>query len=367
MYKFLIISRRLDPTLSAPKCSYNLALALAKLGMDVEILTSIVSLPKSDLERLESANVKVVKVPRLFAQRALSPALYTIVAKAYKDDRIVIGHGYTFGEDITWVHFLRLGTLKYLSSFLNNHERIRMRIEGYVEKLIFKSSKKLWAVSSLVKTLLSKSYKIPENKVFVLHNGVDIEKYRPLNEQERVELRKTLNIPEDVKVLMFVGGDPFRKGFQRIIYALRKLEERFRGKNYILFAIGFEPSLDIRKASSGLRIRFLGKVHEEELIKYYQASDFLVLPSYFDPFSLVVLEAMACGTIPIVTSTVGASEIIAHGENGFIVHNDLELFEVLSNVDDVNIRRLREKAVSTARTYSWIDIAKKLLKLHNSG
>jgi len=361
--KFLIISRRLDNTLSAPKCSYNLALALAKLGADVKILTSIVSLPAEDLKRLEEAGVEIVKAPKIFANRFASPIFYSVYAKAKKGDRIVIGNGYTFGDDITWVHFLRRGALKYLHGILSSNEIQKLRRESYIEELILKTSKKLWAVSNLVKKILIEEYNIHEDKIFVLHNGVDIEKYHPLDEERRLKLREALGIPHDVKTLLFVGTDSRSKGFHRILHALRQIESDAR-RSYILLAIGFSPSNEILTSSSGLNIRFLGKRLEKELIMYYQITDVFILPSYFDTFSLSVLEAMACGAIPIVTSTIGASDIIINKINGFVIKDEEELAKILvaiSRSDEQELRRLRNNAINTARSYSWIDVARKLL------
>jgi glycosyltransferase involved in cell wall biosynthesis len=357
--KFLLISRRLDNKLSAPKCNYNLALALARLGADVQILTSIISIPSKDLNKLGEAGVKIKKAPKVFASRAISPLFYAFFAEANKEDRVIIGNGYTLRDDITWIHYLRLGVLTYLLDFLSDGEKRKAHIESHIEKAIFKSSEKLWAVSNLVRRLLIKEYGVPENKVFVLHNGVDTEKYYPLNGQEKSELRKRLNIPEDAKVMIFVGGDPLRKGFGRILYALKKLEEA-GGGNYVLLAIGFKPTSDIVNLSSGLKVRFMGNVPEENLINFYQASDLLLLPSYFDPFSLVVLEAMACGAVPIVTPVVGASEIIIHGKNGFIVTDESDLAKTLLELAEFDLEKLQKEAIATARAHSWINIAKGL-------
>jgi hypothetical protein len=75
MKRILIVSRRLDNTISAPKCSYNLALALARLGVDVKIITSVISLPSGDLSKLKRIGVQIKKLPKLFANRVLSPIL----------------------------------------------------------------------------------------------------------------------------------------------------------------------------------------------------------------------------------------------------------------------------------------------------
>jgi glycosyltransferase involved in cell wall biosynthesis len=363
MKKFLIISRRLDNTISAPKCSYNLALALAKLNVDVKILASVISLPMEDLKRLRDAGVKIVRMPKIFANRLLSPIFYSIRARMKREDRIVIGNGYTFGDDITWVHFLRLGAIKYLSDFLDDKVKQNLRRENYIEKMIFRSSKKLWAVSNLVKKMLLEEYDISEDKIFVLYNGVDIEKYRPLNDEDRQRIRKSLGISENTKVMIFVGGDPYTKGFQRILYALKKLESLGK-RDYILYAIGFDPDNHILNQASNLNIKFLGRISEKEVIKYYQISDILLLPSYFDTFSLAMLEAMACGVIPIVTPTVGGSEMITDETNGFIIKDPEELIKTLKSLNYyIDLDKLRRNAIATARKYSWINIVRSLLNL----
>jgi len=358
MRKFLIISRTLDITISAPKCNYNLALALAKLGTDVKILTSTIALPKEELKQLLNLGIKVVRAPKIFASRASAPLFYAFLARSIKDDRVVIGNGYTLWDDITWVHFTRLGALKHVP-FLSNKDRNKLLMEAKIEKIIFKSSKKLWAVSNLVKKILVEDYGIPEDKIFVLHNGVDINKYHHLNDEERTKIREKMGLKENTLVMIFVGGDIYRKGLVRILHALKKSTIN----NYVLYAIGFIPDCKILSLSQGLNVKFLRKINENDLILYYQISDLNLLLSYFDPFPLVMLEGMASGSIPIVTPTVGASEIIVNGNNGFIVRNELELTELLNNINRLNLNNIRKNAIITARKYSWDNIAKHLTSI----
>jgi hypothetical protein len=80
MKRILIVSR-LDSTISAPKCSYNLALALARLGVDVKIITSVISLLPGDLSKLKRTSVQIKKLPKLFDNRIPSPAFYSFYAK----------------------------------------------------------------------------------------------------------------------------------------------------------------------------------------------------------------------------------------------------------------------------------------------
>jgi UDP-glucose:(heptosyl)LPS alpha-1,3-glucosyltransferase len=362
-HRFILISRNLDLSLSAPKCNYNLALALARLGVDVEILTSIINISKHDYDKLINAGVKIKAMPRLFARRALSPIAYSIAAKLHKDGGIVIGNGYTIGDDITWVHFLRIPALRNLANVLSDSAKNRMLWEARLEKMILRSARILWAVSNMVKQSLVNDYGIPRDKIFMLHNGVDIEKFHPLKHSEREELKTEFGLREEL-ILAFVGADPYLKGFDTLLRALKKIKSS--GK-YVLLAIGFKPSKEILYLSEGLNVKYLGKMSEEKLIKIYQITDFLVLLSRYDSFPLVVLEAMACGSIPILSKNVGASEILIQGLNGFVVRGVAELVQVLSNIVNSDgklaLEKMRENAIKTAKLFSWDNIAQRLVEI----
>jgi len=168
-----------------------------------------------------------------------------------------------------------------------------------------------------------------------------------------------MGLKENTLVMIFVGGDVYGKGFFRILHALKKSAI----KNYVLYAIGFTPDRKILSLSQGLNTKFLGKLNENDLILYYQISDLNLLLSYYDSFSLVILEGMASGSIPIVTPTVGASEIIINGNNGFIVKNETELTELLNNINHLDLNNIRKNAINTARKYSWDNIAKHLMSI----
>jgi glycosyltransferase involved in cell wall biosynthesis len=72
---------------------------------------------------------------------------------------------------------------------------------------------------------------------------------------------------------------------------------------------------------------------------------------------------MASGSIPIVTPTVGASEIIMNEYDGFIVRNETELAELLNSINYIDLNNIRKNAINTARKYSWDNIAKQLINI----
>jgi glycosyltransferase involved in cell wall biosynthesis len=112
--------------------------------------------------------------------------------------------------------------------------------------------------------------------------------------------------------------------------------------------------------SKGLNVKFLGRIEENHLVKIYGITDFIVLLSRYDPFLLVALEAMASGAIPILSPTTGASEIVRHGENGYIIVDEGGFIELLETIDKIDLESIRRKARETALQYSWANIASKL-------
>lgn len=148
-------------------------------------------------------------------------------------------------------------------------------------------------------------YGFPAERIFVVHNGADCERFKP-----------SPHPPRDVFVLLLVGSGFERKGVEFAIRALAllpaKVKLRIAGKGRR------EPYLRLaQKLGVISRVEFLGTNARIEAV--YAGADLLVHPAIYEPFSNACLEAMACG-LPVVSSRInGASEVIIHGENGAVV------------------------------------------------
>jgi len=154
---------------------------------------------------------------------------------------------------------------------------------------------------------------VPDEKVWVLRNGVDLLSFRP---RDRVAARHQLGVSG--QVLVSVGLLIERKGHHLIIDALRKLP------GTTLLIVGGGPdraALEARTQAAGLadRVRFLGEVPQHALPDIYSAADALVLASSREGWANVLLEAMACGT-PVVASDVwGTKEVVCAPEAGVLM------------------------------------------------
>ena len=187
------------------------------------------------------------------------------------------------------------------------------------EKAMFESPKlqRVICNSDMVRQEILARFNIPAEKLALIYSGVDTAKYSPaLGVQHCASLRKTLKIPEDARVCLLVGSGFARKGVRALLQALAKLPANFYG---VVVGVDKQHALYERLSHElqiAHRVRFVGGV--DDVRPYYGAADLLVLPTLYDPFPNVCLEAMASG-LPVITSTTsGAAELIDAGENGYV-------------------------------------------------
>jgi glycosyltransferase involved in cell wall biosynthesis len=359
--KILIISRRLNFQQSAPKCNANLAFALAKLGHETHVLTTLIA-PDAQ-QRLEKANVIIHRTPRFFANKQLSPFLYAPsinkLKKRFSID-VVLGNGYTLFDDITWIHFLRFGGITRWGS-----TGLKIFTNAAFEKLLFSTSKLLLVPSSLGADGLKKLYRLPSSKILVQPHGVDINYYSPSKKD-----RSTVAQKEGKVRILFVGREhlSFEKGFHLLLKSLARVKDR---ANFNLSAVGFNPDMNVRFLVHRLGldkvISFEGFMKPEKLKSIYQTSDIFVLPSLYDIFSLTTLEAMASGLPVVVSNYTGIKDILCNWRDSIIINpfniNEFsEALSILANDNELR-RKIGINARHTAEKFSWENVAKKILKI----
>lgn len=187
---------------------------------------------------------------------------------------------------------------------------------------VFQRATRLFAVSGSLAGLAIELGADPV-RVQVVGNGVDLERFRPL---DRATVRAALGIPTEAQVLVSVGGLVERKGFHRIIDVLPQLVTRF--PELVLLIVGdagpegsYETVLRERTESLGLarHVRFLGHWAPERLAEPLSAADAFVLATSNEGWANVLLEAMACG-LPVITTRVGGNpEVVCDPKLGTLV------------------------------------------------
>ena len=200
-------------------------------------------------------------------------------------------------------------------------ERAELRLEA--ESLRPGASSRIVAVSRRVKDETVRHYGVPADKIDVIHNGVDAGEFKPSDEARRL-IRNQVGVDEKDYLLLFCGSGFRRKGLE---YAIRAVDRVPSAR----LAVAGEGS-----ATAHPRVRMLGR--RTDVSHLYAAADALILPTLYDPFPNVTLEAMASG-IPIIVSRVaGVSEII--DGDSVIVEDPTDVEELAAAV-----RRLGDPAV----------------------
>lgn len=167
--------------------------------------------------------------------------------------------------------------------------------------------------AEMVKREIIEDFSVDAKKIHVIYNSIDSSQFVPADGAKRAALRQKLDIPQDAIVFCFVGSGFERKGLASAIQAIA-------GTTAYLIVVGQdkdEKRYQQLAQASGYQgqIRFAGM--QKETLPFYQVSDGLLLPTLYDPFPNVILEAMACG-LPVITSdSCGGAEFIEQGRNGF--------------------------------------------------
>ena len=172
--------------------------------------------------------------------------------------------------------------------------------------------------SRMVRNDIARRFGLPDEKLHVIYNGVDLAAFHPgLRDEHRQRVRADLGIPKDAAVILFVGSGFERKGVHTLLRAFAAMAD----KTAHLVIVGKDRGQDTaEKLAQTLgideRAHFLGP--REDVRPYYGAADLFCLPTIYDPMPNAALESLACG-LPVVTSTTcGAAELIEEGKNGFV-------------------------------------------------
>jgi D-inositol-3-phosphate glycosyltransferase len=207
---------------------------------------------------------------------------------------------------------------------VKNHSRLgerepTLRIEA--ERKVVATADRLIAPNPQERGQLIRFYNASPAKIAVIPCGVDLELFKPM---DKALARRRLGLT-DSRIILFVGRMDPLKGLDILLRAVAKQEDR---AGLLVLVVGGkhkrDPILESFRSMAGElgigdKVRFLGSLKQDELPLYYNAADICVVPSYYESFSLVAVEALACGT-PVIASRVGGlTNIVRDGETGFLI------------------------------------------------
>jgi UDP-glucose:(heptosyl)LPS alpha-1,3-glucosyltransferase len=356
-----LVHKRLDLNGGTERDLYQTAEGLRDLGHEIHLFCSEYGVPAPSGTVAHS--IPVVALGRtarlwsfvLFAQR---------IVRAENCD-VVMGFGRMMEQDV-----LRSGGgthrgfLKRLGEEGGTRRRFWQNISIYhrsllsIERRQFNapSLTKIIAVSEAVKREIVANYAVPNQKIVVLYNGVDQQRFHPGRRSAvRNTIRHRWKIPLDAPVVLFVGSGFRRKGLQRLLSIWRSP----RLEHVYLLVVGNDARLNRYKAKAedigGRRIIFTGRQNDVE--NYYVSADVVALPALQEAFGNVVLEALASGVPVVVSRDVGAAELLSGAlAEGIVDHpedpHELET-KLLSSLERARDPRSAEEARSIGQRYSW--------------
>jgi starch synthase len=263
------------------------------------------------------------------------------------------------------------------------------RISSWIERGAFTAADAVIAVSHGMRHDILRSYPaLDEAKVFVVHNGIDLESWHPVEDDA---LLRSLGIDPDRPTVVFVGRITRQKGLPYLLRAAALLPEEVQ----LVLCAGApdtaEIMAEVRTGVAELQRTRTGVVWIEEMLSRHDLSVVLtaattfVCPSIYEPLGIVNLEAMACGAAVVGTATGGIPEVIDDGVTGrlvpivqaqdgtgtpldperFIADLARTLTEVVS--DPQSARRMGEAGrIRAARDFGWDRISKRTQEIYRS-
>jgi len=352
-----------------------------KKGFEVEILTDyplgsntdipVTTVPFGSTLKAWSPKTKLMRLIRHFLQIAVFMVfgrlrLVWFNRKGY----VTINHNIELlGGDIVVLHnifqaeWLRddRSILKKAYKWLNPIFVTRLMREYIGVRL--KSTRLTIAVSG--HTLEEAKGIVPTKKELIsINNGVSISEFRPLGSACKSRLREKYGFQDSDFILVFVGHVFENKGLVHVMQSLSSLPE-----NVKLMVVGGRAS-NINKYKEmaqndnvGDRVMFLGT--RDDVAALYNMSDVFVLPSSYETFALVGLEAMACGIPVLMTPCGGIREYLKDGENGYFINQSYEDIakKIMIFLNQPSIHQeFSRNALETAAKYDWSEVGERYIK-----
>lgn len=217
------------------------------------------------------------------------------------------------------------------------------------------------AVSAMVQGHLERYHGVPRERIRVIPNAIDADRLSvPDPAAVRAAFRREHGLKPDDLVALFVGHNFWLKGLKPLLTALairRRRDADARPFHVLVCGGGNLAPFRSIVAELGLAdvVRLIG--FAPDIRACFHASDVFVLPTYYDPCSLVVFEALACGLPVITTACNGAGELITEGREGFVINNPEahgHLADALDRLADDEVRReMAGHAVRLGREQSF--------------
>ena len=240
-------------------------------------------------------------------------------------------HGGTFRgsrrQNLLLVRGAGLRAAKQVSDWLNPRVRTFVWLEG--RQFAAEPPPEVVAISRMVRRDMQEFYRVPDERLHLVYNGVDVKHFSPeACRSRRDEARDRLGLAESETCFLLVAHNFKLKGMRELVESAGLLHgDRAGGDLWRIVVVGKGNPRPYQRLAERLgcagRIHFVGPA--ADVLPAYAAADVYVHPTWYDPCSLVVLEALACGLPVITTRFNGAGELIEDGREGFVLDSPADV------------------------------------------
>jgi len=207
-------------------------------------------------------------------------------------------------------------------------------------------------------------FDVDKRRVEVIANGIDPADLEPVEKADLARFRERFAAPDE-KLILLVGRLVYEKGFHLALEALPRVIERLGKVRFVVAGTGTAEA-DLKAQARKLRLSrhgtFIGWTGDDTLHSLYRVADLCVVPSIYEPFGLVALEAMASGCVCLVADTGGLREVVPGDGRAalrFRARDPRSLGRMLEKM--LTDTKLRERLVAEARehvrSFDWSEVA----------
>ncbi len=396
--KILFVQNRFYPAIGgAERHTYLLSKYLAKKGHEVTVYTTT-SLSKDDVlsialsppffvnpkkktslpekEVIENVTVERFDMRLRFWSFNWIPEMFKKLKATAHEFDIIHAHGYHISSSLAGCYYAKKCKKPFI---LTAHDLIipdDLPTDAKLFKKIYDKTFGRYLLKNSTRLIALTEDQIQQyaerggdvSKIRIIPNGIELDKYR--NAKTNPDIIAKYGIDDVDKVLLFVGRIDKYKGIQDVIEAMPVILSKHHNIKFIVVGGDYGYKSELKKLSEKLNVDksvvFTGNISKEELIELYKRADIFVFPSKMEGFGIVLLEAMASGTLCIAYSIPSVRKIIKDNENGVLVKNKNELLDkILYYLDNVEEKKkIETNAFKYVENYDIKSIITKLVMIY---
>jgi starch synthase len=192
----------------------------------------------------------------------------------------------------------------------------------WVEKTAIEMADAVIAVSKETKADILRFFEVPEERIHIIYNGIDLAEYKPVTATDALE---RYGIDPAIPYVLFVGRITRQKGIVHLVNAIKHMDPGFQ----IVLCAGapdtpeilheMKTAVEAAQTSHGQVIWIEEMVNKQTVYQLYTHAAVFCCPSIYEPFGIINLEAMACETAVVASAVGGIKEVVVHGETGYLV------------------------------------------------